>query len=1091
MINRRNFLVTLGASTVIPALSGPRSDNSTTSPIPTREGSFEIAVAGDARGNMIGVITIEQGKTGIRDAQVDVAGSTPVSTWRRTTHTGEHGVFLVEIPRGSAGTLTITASKNGLTSTLQVNVRDLSLVLTPKPNIDTKDRLSLDGTWQFAVDRSADILHDLDSTTWHDIKVPSHWEMEGFVCETGRAVYKKTATLPQEWSRKRIKLYAGAVYSSCEIFVNGERVGSHEGGATPFEIDITDAAKTGNENTVVILVQERSKSHEVDMASFFAYFELAGIWQSIEIFATEPAHIARLAYVTSFDDNHKDAFLTVDMDLVNEQSKSASNVDLKLTLLDPKGEIVELRGVVTKTSLGPWEEKKLRFTTKVSSPQQWNAEQPKLYALFAQVSAVGQTTTKVETKIGFRTIAIKGKTLFLNGKPIKLLGVSRLESDPLLGRALTDELNKLDVQLMKMANFNSFRATIFPPHPAALDYSDELGLYVEDEGPATFVSMGTADDLRYAPMYAGHVSEMVERDRNHPSVIYYSICNESVYGRVFQIARDLIKKADPSRPSSATWVTIDPDYSRHGRADDYGADVATLHHPITVTRVKKMANHSKPVLFDEVLTIFHGTEALAPELDIDPGMFDYWITGIPEIVEEIRNTENCLGAMQFAWTDDKFLVPNKGISSTRKSQPAIRYTESVYKVPGRGILGEVAWGTLDGWRRPKPAFWLSKKVYSPIHVEEKVIKPSNPLVVPVKNLSTFINLDQYTCKWEIGNQSGSVKASVPPGESGSITIPIAANPKVEDVLQLEFYEGRDGLVDGYRLQFREHPILAWPNLGRPARIYDKNPAYMDESDPIRLVGSRSELSYDRTNGQLRWALSRGEQVISLGPKLHMLRSDYPTELDYPHDWKFTGESHAIENHQAVIRWNGAFGKDFTGGYEIKMDDAGNAEFHYNFKYVGPDVYAREIGLRFELPLQFDNLAWDRRSEYSYYPPDHIGRPVGKAVAHPSVPQSVPPGNRPYSLDDHPWGCNDFRSTKRNLYQATIQNQAGQGIKLISDGTQHIRAMVGIHDIRINILDFYGGSGPLKNWANVGFHYGPGKLIRSGEAVKGVVRIQLT
>jgi hypothetical protein len=1103
MINRRNFLATLGASAVVPALPGFASspEDSAASPFDkkTMAADFEIQVAGDAHGGMIGAVVIDEGKTGIRNATVKISGTTPVGIWKQTVQSGENGIFAAAIPHGSTGTINIHVAKDNQAADATVNVRDLSLALTPRPPAGSENRLSLDGAWQFAVDPPANFSNGKETLVWHDIKVPAHWELEGFISESGLGVYKKAFAVPSSWAAKRIKLRAEAIYSSCEVFLNGERVGSHEGGATPFEIDITGIAKTGTENTIVVLVQARSKAHAVDLASFFAYFELAGIWQSIEVFAVEPAHISRLTYVTQFDRQYKDATLSVDVDVVNEQSIAASNIGLQLTLLDPDGKPVSVPSLTSRFSLKPWEKKKVTFSAKVAAPKPWNAEQPKLYTLAAQLQAHAGSSTKIETKAGFRTVEIRGKQFLLNGKQIKLLGVSRLESDPLLGRALTDELNKQDIALMKEANLNAFRATIFPPHSSVLDYADELGIYVEDEGPATWASVvwaaavkkDTAEDLRYAPMYAGHMSEMLERDRNHPSVIYYSMCNESAFGRVLQIARDFVKKSDNSRPSGGTWATIDPDFpDRGGRADDFGVDVATIHHPITAERVRKMSDHPRPVLFDEVLTIFHGTEYLATELEIVPGMHDYWVEGVPEIIAEIRKAKNCLGAMQFSWTDDKFLVPNKGTSSTRRSQDPIRYTERPYKMPGRGILGEVAWGTLDGWRRPKPQFWLSKKIYSPIQIEEKPLPATSPVVVKVENLNTYINLDQYTCKWQIGDAKGSATANIEPGAKGNLSIPTTATPRPEDILVLEFYDWRNELVDAYKLAFREHAVPSWPNSGKPARILAENPMFMDEADPVRLVGTQSELSYDRSNGLMRWGLGGGEQVINLGPALHILRSDHPAELDYPSGWKFANETHAVEGNQAVVNWNGAYGTEFTGGFQIRMDDAGNAEFHYAFKYNGPDMYVREAGLRFELPLQFDTLTWERRAEYSHYPPDHIGRPIGEAVAHPKVAQTVPPGSRPFSLDDHAWGCNDFRSTKRNIYHASLKNQLGQGIKIISDGTQHVRTMVGVNDVHVNILDFYGGSGPLKSWSQIGFHYGPGKLVKTGDVVKGVVRIQL-
>jgi hypothetical protein len=223
--------------------------------------------------------------------------------------------------------------------------------------------------------------------------------------------------------------------------------------------------------------------------------------------------------------------------------------------------------------------------------------------------------------------------------------------------------------------------------------------------------------------------------------------------------------------------------------------------------------------------------------------------------------------------------------------------------------------------------------------------------------------------------------------------------------------------------------------------------------------------------------SRGKIGVAFGPE------------DVPGDsvWRLAGSEHRTEGGQAVLRWMGRYGKDFEGGFEIRMDDAGDVEYRYQFTYEGPEVLVREIGLEFELPRSCDKLRWDRKAEFSYYPEDHIGRPVGEAVAHPAVPQNVPPGDRPYGLDDHPWGCNDFRSTKRNIFTASLTDEEGSGVQVVSDGTQHIRASVGTHEIVLDVLDHYGGM----SWTyNNGYHYGPGRTIKPGEVLKGTVRVRL-
>jgi beta-galactosidase len=216
----------------------------------------------------------------------------------------------------------------------------------------------------------------------------------------------------------------------------------------------------------------------------------------------------------------------------------------------------------------------------------------------------------------------------------------------------------------------------------------------------------------------------------------------------------------------------------------------------------------------------------------------------------------------------------------------------------------------------------------------------------------------------------------------------------------------------------------------------------------------------------------------------VLKSEAPMG-DAPAGWTFTGETHG----DGEIRWNGRFGEDWTGGYDIRLDRKGNAEFTYTFIYSGPGLWVRELGLEFELPLSFDRLEWQRRAEYTSYPEDHVGRPHGTAPAHPPVAQSVPPGNRPFSLDDHAWGSNDFRSSKRGIYRASLSGPGGS-VKVVSDGTQTVRCTLTPHEVALKVLDFYGGSGGPKEWSVLGFHYGAGRFIKPGETVKGTVRLKI-
>jgi hypothetical protein len=258
-------------------------------------------------------------------------------------------------------------------------------------------------------------------------------------------------------------------------------------------------------------------------------------------------------------------------------------------------------------------------------------------------------------------------------------------------------------------------------------------------------------------------------------------------------------------------------------------------------------------------------------------------------------------------------------------------------------------------------------------------------------------------------------------------------------------------------------------------------------EELRLRGAHSDLLFEPRSGALLGGLAAGQQVLIAGPALHVLNNLSPFQ-ENPSDWKFEKIETETRGGQALIRKFGKYGDLYSGYFDIAMDHQGNLEFSYRFTYNGPPVNTREIGLAFEMPVACDHLAWDRKAEYSDYPEDHIGRPRGLTVAHPPGSQTVPPGNRPFGLDDHPWGSNDFRSTKRNIYWASLTSADGDGVEIISNGTQHIRATVGTFSTRLHVQDYFGGSGVgTSEWDDL---YGYGRALKSGDVLQGLVRVRL-
>jgi len=1038
-----------------------------------------ISVAGDLLGHLVGTVSRVDGTVAVKDASIEVTGQTPAGAWRSAAKTDEQGFFSADLPLSSIGPVKISATAGGIIAERTLDGGDIARRLTPRPAKGSANRLSLDGQWSFLPDPPKDWSAHAQTLEWRTINVPAHWEMEGFVCESGFGLYKRTFTVPKGWAGKRIKFRAEAVYSHCEVFVNDARVGSHEGGATPFELEITGPAHPG-ENQIMILVEALSTAANFDRMTYFAYFNLAGLWRPLEVFAVEPAHVSRLALATTFDAAYKDALLSAEVDVANERSHALPEAGLKLRLFDPRGKEVVLRGLSTNASLQPWETRTLKLQAKVAAPDQWNAENPKLYTLVAELAGRGTAPSTMRERFGFRQVEVKGRLFEINGKPVKFRGVSRLDAHPLTGRYLSDATNKKDIELMKLANFNALRVCVFPSHPYTMELTDELGLYVENDGPFCFVwDAALSQDLRNAPFMLSVMSEYVERDRNRPSVAIWSICNESAFGRDFERVHQFLLKSDPTRPC--------------GTGQAANLEIATYHCPMSYQKLADTKDLPMPVINDESFGIFHGWGALGYGVELDPGLRDYWGTHVQELLDAARRRDNFIGTMQFSWVDDNFLLPNKGIRYWRDFNQPIHFVDRIYKMPGRGIVGDYVWGTVDGWRRPRPEWWLAKKANSPIRIEEKPLacpQAGRPIEVPVENLNFWNDLNDYTCKWRLPSEKGQVRARVAPQAKGFLSIPTKHPPQAADTLVLEFYDQSGRMIDGYKLNFRPREIPTLPNSGKPARIVE-SPAttYLQSAEAIRLLGGNTELSYDKRTGQMLWCLAGRESVIISGPVLHIMRfpghaEPYPD----PRSWAFAGADYKLEQGQAVLHWNGSY-NDFTGGFEIRMDDAGDVQMAYNFKYNGKQEFsAREIGLGFELPADMGRLEWDRNADWSYYPADHIGRPQGVAMVHSTMPQTVPPGNRPYSQDDHPWGCNDFRSTKRHIYRASLTNPHGAGIRVISDGSDSLRATLGPETLAVKIMNHYDGSPAGIN--EYDGQYGTGQPIKPGDVLQGVVRFQL-
>lgn len=1089
------------------------------------EEAFAIApainLASDANGNFLGMLSDAWGSEPMARAQVQLSGQAKRGRWQIAGRSDEHGLVVLPMPLGMTGlvTATMTLPKPGEagdpaagpgTQPAPAHVETFDAVdfqygLTPIPN--RSDKVSLAGRWRFAVDPPADFAQpEFADDRWAEIKVPAHFEMEGFRAPSGIGGYRRTFRAPG--GSGRLKLRFEGVYSGAEVWVNGQRLATHLGGALPFETDLTDVVRRGQNLLAVRVAEHTPVSDQLDKMSEYADFPLAGIFRDVYLYRVPPAHVGALQWTTRFDANYRNATLEGQAAILNESAEAAANLSLTLRLTGPDGnqpvavaEDLPVRGVA------PWQRAEVNFALPVTAPRPWEAEHPHLYTLTVELRRGGRVMEQIVRRVGFRQTDLRDGQLRINGRAVKIRGTCHHDSHPLLGRAVTPELTRQDLELMKEANLNSLRTSHYPPIPELLDMADALGLYVEAEG--SFCWVNVADDLRYTPRILQLNAELLARDRNHPSIFIWSICNESAFGTGFVRSHEWLHAADPARPHAGSW-------------DAGHVDFLVQHNPITIGQIDRLASQGRPILWDECWCIFQGIWGDVGELWYDPGIRDYYAAPLPRIYARMMASPRVAGTQIWAWSDDLFCVPNRGLEYGRETARA-HFVENAYRLPHRGLVGDAPWGVVDGWRRPKPEFWITKKLHSPVKISEAPLPlPGVTVKVRVDNEYDFTDLSELRIAWQLGADRGTVRGAVPPRSAGELELRLPRPPQPGDELGLQFFDAVGRLVDTYCLPFDDSPSRAGMSPESPARSgagggggagvrrpppeaeagrVATPPRRLPKPSPLRITqesilagrsthvaGQDFELAFDLASGALRRTVVFGEAVLLDLPALHLLPSGSPANgVPNAGTWRLRQISIEPEQENVRVRIEGSY-DHFAGGYDLLITPTGAITAHLAFRYSGETFQAREVGWVLAFPRECDRLRWSRAAEWRVYPDDHIGRPRGEARAFARHADELPP-TWSWSQDNSPMGCNDFRSTKRGIHWAALGYADGPGVWITSDRSQNARAMMATDRALLHVSDWYGGSHVgLGEWIS---NYGTGKPIAGGQLIESTLHLQLT
>ena len=942
-------------------------------------------------------------------------------------------------------------------------------------------RLDLNGTWEFNPDPAPEFWKGGPETGWSAIQVPGEWTLQGFSVKPRHAAgYRLRFQAPADWAGQQVKLCFGAVYSKADVWVNGIPVGSHMGAFTPFELDATTAILPGKENVLALAVTSDTLSDALTVGLEMVGHPLGGIIRKVSVFAVPPVNLSSFHVATAFDPAYKNATLRVLIDTVNETpvkkaqhlaadgsgteglnmsvgGQAVRDIELTFSLREygPSGKSVPITPSTIKLpaiSLAETVSKEIEIP--VVAPNKWDAEHPNLYVLSCELKAGGQSYT-TQRRFGFRQIEIKDGQVLLNGSPIRLRGVSRQDSDPLTGRTVSLEDHKRDIEWLKYANCNNTYTCAFLPDEEFLTLCDEAGIYLMDE-PGTCWLPGRSgfngsDDPRALQYVLQPVLEMIERDRSHPSVITWMLTDEAMVGKNFHEVLAVTRSIDPSRPvhvaydpgSGAEQINVEPADSPY--------DFANWHYP-TKEQFGHAALSKRPVLFDQSVGSYCCNVA---ELLCDPGLRDDFGREYALFWERVWQTRSIFGAQAFNLNDDQFLLP------------------------GDQACGYGDWGFIDCWRRAKPEIFHIRKIHSPVKVADEPLPapaPGQLLEVPVENRYDFTNLSELRIEWSLGDESGVVQADVAPHQKGNISIRPKAGNLNGSTLSLKFFRN-DYLVDEYRL-----PIGKWAESSpvAPGKKY-KSVQLQQTNDTIAAKGENFEWLISRATGEIVKASRNGKTVLVGGPVLMVLPTKTsPYAIGFPEprqqsfhplntlcsDWKATSVSATQTGDAVEIVVAGQY-KEASGSYTMRIGGDGEATVSYSFTYTAPEkIVARQIGMVFYAPGSCDTLAWKRRTQWSVYPEDHIGRPEGTAKALPDPSLVSKAGSWmevayrekpswPWSMDANELGTRDFRATRRNILRASLKDSEGNGITVLSDGAQHTRCFLDGGRIGMLVATFSG------------------------------------
>jgi beta-galactosidase len=865
---------------------------------------------------------------------------------------------------------------------------------------------SMNGLWKFncapsPASRPVDFYRqDFNDTPWHTIPVPSNYQLRGCdipiytnvaypfpIDPAGPPVvpkeknsvgsYRKVFSIPDDWTGRQIFVHFDGVDSAFYLWVNGAKVGYNEDSRTAAEFNITQYVKPGK-NLMAVEVYRFSDGSYLENQDMF---HLSGIYRDVYLWSTAKQHIRDFEVHTDLDAHYRDAILNIKAAIMNYAENPASG-SVSVDLLDPAGKAVfPQQSSKFQAAAG---EKEISIETPVSNPKKWTAETPDLYTILLTLNdAQGQPIEIIPVHIGFRKVEIRDARLLMNGQKILLKGVNRHEHSPDTGHYLSRDLMIRDIKLMKQFNVNAVRTSHYPNAPEWYELCDRYGIYVIDEGNIECHAYGLnnknrlSNDPEWAPLYLDRFQRMVERDKNHPSIIMWSLGNECGDGPNIAEVFKWSKQRDLTRPFH---------YEGNSRYGGKSTDINSYMYP-TPEETIKLAKRTP----DKPLLLVEYTHAMGNSNGALKEYWDIFYSGI-----------NAIGAFVWDWVD-------QGIRQMVPEESKTPHSRSTFLAYGgwwedkTGIYNDNNFcqnGLVDADRNPHGGLWAIKYVYRYLHASAADLHTGK---IKVRSWFDFINAaDLAQGIWEV-KADGKIldkgmlpELNINPHQESEFTLPlpsIVPEPGVEYWLNISFVLKSDTAwaKKGHEISWEQFKLP----FEAPAQLLDQTRipplTIFDAGDRVRFSGPDFAMTFDRQFGSITNYFFKGILLLERGPRpdfwramtdndIGAWRAVQPSALKNPtldiQVWREQGQTWKIrdtqiqrlDDHSAKITLSGelaAVGAQYTMTYTIY----GNGEMVVESSYSPGDKQVPmmpRLGTELILAPGLENITWYGRGPAPTY-----------------------------------------------------------------------------------------------------------------------------